>query len=67
MAPGFIVTEMTAKIPFATREVARRLNSLLQGGLPEDVAETIAFFASESAGGISGNVLRVCGQNMVGQ
>jgi 3-oxoacyl-[acyl-carrier protein] reductase len=67
VAPGFIVTEMTAKIPFATREVARRLNSLLQGGLPEDVAETIAFFASESAGGISGNVLRVCGQNMVGQ
>lgn len=67
VAPGFIVTEMTAKIPFATREVARRLNSLLQGGLPEDVAETIAFLASSPAGGITGNVLRVCGQNMVGQ
>lgn len=67
VAPGFIETEMTAKIPFATREVARRLNSLQQGGLPLDVAEAIAFLASDAAGGISGNVLRVCGQNMVGQ
>ncbi|NYE94243.1 3-oxoacyl-[acyl-carrier protein] reductase [Psychromicrobium silvestre] len=67
VAPGFIETDMTAKIPFATREVARRLNSLQQGGRPEDVAETIAFLASDSAGGISGNVLRVCGQNLVGQ
>ncbi|MDQ4489532.1 3-oxoacyl-ACP reductase [Sinomonas sp. ASV486] len=67
VAPGFIETEMTAKIPFATREVARRLNSLQQGGLPLDVAEAIGFFASDAAGGISGNVLRVCGQNLVGQ
>ncbi|WP_026554782.1 3-oxoacyl-ACP reductase [Arthrobacter sp. 35W] len=67
VAPGFIETEMTAKIPFATREVARRLNSLSQGGRPEDVAEAIAFFASEAAAGINGNVLRVCGQNLVGQ
>lgn len=66
VAPGFIETEMTARMPFATREVARRLNSLQQGGRPEDVAETIAFLASEAAGGISGQVLRVCGQNMVG-
>lgn len=67
VAPGFIETEMTAKIPFATREVARRLNSLQQGGRPEDVAETIAFFASVAAGGVTANVLRVCGQNLVGQ
>lgn len=66
VAPGFIETEMTARIPFATREVARRLNSLQQGGRPEDVAEAIAFLASDAAGGISGEVLRVCGQNMVG-
>lgn len=67
VAPGFIETEMTARIPFATRELARRLNSLQQGGLPQDVAEAIAFLASDAAGGISGNVLRVCGQNLVGQ
>jgi 3-oxoacyl-[acyl-carrier protein] reductase len=66
VAPGFIETEMTARIPFATRELARRLNSLQQGGRPEDVAEAIAFLASDAAGGISGEVLRVCGQNLVG-
>ncbi|MBP1136196.1 3-oxoacyl-[acyl-carrier protein] reductase [Arthrobacter sp. PvP023] len=66
VAPGFIETEMTARIPFATREVARRLNSLQQGGQPGDVAEAIAFLASDAAGGITGEVLRVCGQNLVG-
>jgi 3-oxoacyl-[acyl-carrier protein] reductase len=66
VAPGFIETEMTARMPFATREVARRLNSLQQGGQPSDVAEAIAFLASDAAGGISGEVLRVCGQNLVG-
>ncbi|VXB31293.1 3-oxoacyl-(acyl-carrier protein) reductase [Arthrobacter sp. 9AX] len=66
VAPGFIETEMTARIPFALREVGRRLNSLQQGGQPADVAETIAFLASDAAGGINGEVLRVCGQNLVG-
>lgn len=66
VAPGFIETEMTGRIPFAVREVARRLNSLQQGGLPKDVAETISFLASDAAGGINGEVLRVCGQNLVG-
>jgi 3-oxoacyl-[acyl-carrier protein] reductase len=67
VAPGFIETDMTAKIPFATREVARRLNSLQQGGKPEDVAEAVAFFAQAAASGVTANVLRVCGQNLVGQ
>lgn len=66
VAPGFIETEMTAKMPFATRVVARRLNSLNQGGRPEDVAETIAYLASPAAAGTSGLTLRVCGQNLVG-
>jgi 3-oxoacyl-[acyl-carrier protein] reductase len=66
VAPGFIETEMTARIPFATREIARRLNSLQQGGQPADVAEAISFLAGDAAGGISGEVLRVCGQNLVG-
>ncbi|MBG6181041.1 3-oxoacyl-ACP reductase [Arthrobacter sp. CAN_A1] len=66
VAPGFIETEMTARMPFATREVARRFSSLQQGGQPIDVAETIAFLASPAAAGINGEVLRVCGQSLVG-
>lgn len=66
VAPGFIETEMTARMPTMTRQVARRLNSLQQGGKPVDVAETIAFLASPQAGGITGTTLRVCGQNLVG-
>ena len=67
VAPGFIETDMTARIPFAMREMARRLSSLQQGGQPVDVAETVAFLASPQAGGLNGQVVRVCGQNPVGQ
>ncbi|MGH8860313.1 MAG: 3-oxoacyl-ACP reductase [Jatrophihabitantaceae bacterium] len=66
IAPGFIETEMTAKMPLATREVARRLSSLQQAGLPVDVAEAAAWLSSPGAGGVNGQVLRVCGQNLVG-
>ena len=66
VAPGFIETEMTAKIPFLTREVGRRINSLSQGGKPVDVAEAIAFLVSDAAGGTNGHTLRVCGQAMMG-
>ena len=67
VAPGFIETDMTAKIPPVPRQVARRANSLQQGGQPVDVAEAISFLASPQAGGINGQTLRVCGQNLVGQ
>ena len=66
VAPGFIDTEMTARMPFATREIARRLSSLQQAGLPIDVAEAVAWLASPGAGAVNGQVLRVCGQNLVG-
>ncbi|MBV8861793.1 MAG: 3-oxoacyl-ACP reductase [Mycobacterium sp.] len=66
VAPGFIETQMTAAIPLATREVGRRMNSLLQGGQPVDVAETIAYFASPASNAVTGNVIRVCGQAMLG-
>ena len=66
VAPGFIETEMTAAMPLVPRETARRLSSLAQGGLPVDVAETIAFLAAPASGGINGQTLRVCGQLMVG-
>ncbi|HEY2044585.1 MAG TPA: 3-oxoacyl-ACP reductase [Jatrophihabitans sp.] len=66
VAPGFIDTDMTHAMPFATREVARRLNSLQQASLPIDVAETVGWLAWPATGGVTGQVLRVCGQNIVG-
>ena len=66
VAPGFIESDMTARMPLATREVGRRMNSLSQGGLPVDVAEAIAWFASPASGGVNGNVVRVCGQSLLG-
>jgi 3-oxoacyl-[acyl-carrier protein] reductase len=66
VAPGFIETKMTDAIPLATREVGRRLNSLFQGGLPVDVAELIAYFASPASNAVTGNTIRVCGQALLG-
>jgi 3-oxoacyl-[acyl-carrier protein] reductase len=66
VAPGFIVTEMTARMPLGTREVGSRLNSLQQGGLPVDVAETIAWLSQPGSGGVNGQTVRVCGQSLLG-
>jgi 3-oxoacyl-[acyl-carrier protein] reductase len=66
VAPGFIETAMTAAMPVTIREAGRRMNSMSQGGLPVDVAETIAWFASPGSSGVNGNVVRVCGQSLIG-
>ena len=66
VAPGFIETRMTAAIPVAIREVARRMNSLGQGGQPQDVGELITFLSTPGAVGVTGQVIRVCGQSLVG-
>jgi 3-oxoacyl-[acyl-carrier protein] reductase len=66
VAPGFIETKMTAAIPVMIREAGRRMNSMAQGGQPVDVAETIAWFANPNAQGVNGNVVRVCGQGLIG-
>ncbi|PXA84030.1 3-oxoacyl-ACP reductase [Caulobacter sp. D4A] len=66
VAPGFIETRMTAAIPFAIREAGRRMNSMGQGGSPVDVAETIAWLAHPASGGVNGQVVRVCGQSLLG-
>src|SRR5690349_5130003 len=66
VAPGFIETAMTAKMPLFLREAGRRMNSMSQGGLPIDVAETIAWFASPGSATVTGNVVRVCGQSLLG-
>ena len=53
-------------IPFAIREAGRRMNSMNQGGLPVDVAEAIAWYASTGTTGVTCNVVRVCGQSLLG-
>ena len=57
---------MTAAIPLAIREAGRRMNSMGQGGQPVDVAEAIAWLLSPASQGVNGQVLRVCGQSLIG-
>jgi len=66
IAPGYIETPMTAKMPWWLRQWVRRVNSLSQGGVPGDVAEAVTFLASPGAVGLTGTTLRVCGQNWLG-
>ncbi|MEK8170011.1 3-oxoacyl-ACP reductase [Streptomyces sp. M19] len=66
VAPGFIETQMTAAVPLFIREAGRRMNSLGQGGRPVDVAEAVAYLASPGSGAVGGQVLRVCGQALLG-
>lgn len=67
VAPGFIETRMTSKVPLIPREIGRRSNAFTQGGLPLDVAEVIAYFSQPASQSINGNVLRVCGQSLLGR
>ncbi|MGZ4516613.1 MAG: 3-oxoacyl-ACP reductase, partial [Mycobacteriaceae bacterium] len=48
------------------REAGRRMNSMTQGGLPVDVAETVSYFASPASAAITGQIVRVCGQSLLG-
>ncbi|PNG23196.1 3-oxoacyl-ACP reductase [Streptomyces cahuitamycinicus] len=66
VAPGFIETKMTAAVPLFIREAGRRMNSLAQAGLPVDVAETTAWLAHPASGAVNGQVVRVCGQSLLG-
>ena len=61
VAPGFIDTDMTAALPEAARTALLSTIPMARLGQPEDVAKAVAFFASESAGYITGQVLCVDG------
>ncbi|QSP94430.1 3-oxoacyl-ACP reductase [Marinobacter salinisoli] len=67
IAPGFIETQMTAAMPLTIREAGRRMNSLSQGGHPIDVAEAIAWYCNPASNGVNGNIVRVCGQSLIGK
>ena len=66
IAPGFMETEMVKTIPLGVREAGRRMNSMSQGGQPVDVAEAIAWLASPGSAAVSGNVIGVNGQMLLG-
>ena len=61
VAPGFIVTGMTDKLPPERKEAILAMVPLQRFGQPEDVAELVAFLASEKAGYITGQVITIDG------
>ncbi len=61
IAPGFIVTEMTDKLPEAVKDAAKQMIPLRRFGSVDDVAKAAAFLASDESGYITGQVLFVDG------
>jgi 3-oxoacyl-[acyl-carrier protein] reductase len=61
IAPGFIITEMTAKIPEDARKLWEASIPLKRGGTPEEVAKVAIFLASDLSSYVSGQVINVCG------
>ncbi len=61
IAPGFIVTEMTDKLPQETKDAILVRIPLGRFGTPDDVAELVAFLASERAGYITAQVICIDG------
>jgi len=61
VAPGFIVTSMTDKLPAERKQAILGMIPLQRFGQPEDVAELVAFLASERAGYITGQVITIDG------
>ncbi len=61
IAPGFILTDMTAQMPVINREMAKQLTAMLQPGLPLDVAELACFLVGGQSRGVTGQVLRCDG------
>ncbi len=61
IAPGFIITDMTGKLPENVKDEWIKTIPLKRGGLPEDVANVSTFLASELSSYMTGQTLQVCG------
>jgi 3-oxoacyl-[acyl-carrier protein] reductase len=61
IAPGFIITDMTDKLPENVKEEWIKTIPLKRGGLPEDVANVSLFLASDLSSYMTGQTLQVCG------
>jgi 3-oxoacyl-[acyl-carrier protein] reductase len=61
VAPGFILTDMTEKLPDAVKKEWAEKIPLKRGGLPEDIANVCTFLASDLSSYVTGQVISVCG------
>lgn len=61
VAPGFIITEMTAQLPEEVRASWNEKIPLRRGGTPEDVANVCVFLGSDMSSYVSGQVINCCG------
>ena len=61
IAPGYILTDMTAALPEAVREEFVRMIPMHRGGTPEEVANVALFLASDLSSYVSGEVIQVNG------
>jgi 3-oxoacyl-[acyl-carrier protein] reductase len=61
LAPGFIITDMTNRLPEEVKENWIKTIPLRRGGTPEDVANAAVFLASDLSSYVSGQVIHVCG------
>lgn len=61
IAPGFIITEMTEKIPEEARKEWEKMIPLRRGGTVEEVAKVALFLGSDMSSYVSGQVIHVCG------
>ena len=65
VAPGFIITDMTAKLPDEIKADWMKKIPLRRGGTPEDIANVCTFLASDMSSYVSGQVIRICGGMMM--
>lgn len=65
VAPGFIITDMTAQLPDEVKEEWYKKIPLRRGGTPEDIANVCTFLASDLSSYVSGQVIQVCGGMMM--
>lgn len=61
IAPGFIISDMTAKLPEDVREAWAKSIPLRRGGTPDEVAKVALFLASDLSSYVSGQVIHCCG------
>jgi 3-oxoacyl-[acyl-carrier protein] reductase len=61
IAPGFIISEMTNKLPADVKKQWEEKIPLKRGGTPEEVAKVALFLASDLSSYVNGQVIGVCG------